>query len=86
MGSLVALQVIDKFLLNYTVGDVLLLAFVLSVLAALPVGSRRVLALNAILFGVIFLVTPSDLAALHYKFLGIALVFAGPMLFISARR
>ncbi len=86
MGSLVALQVIDNFLLNYSVGDVLLLGFVLSVLAALPTGSRKVLALNVVLFGLIFLVTPSDLAALHYKFLGIALLFAGPMLFISGRR
>ncbi|WP_101294641.1 hypothetical protein [Halegenticoccus soli] len=79
------LQVIDSFLLEYNVGQALLLAFVLTTLATLPLKSQKVLALNTILFGIIFTLTPQSLAPLHYLFLGIVLVVIGPMLYVTAR-
>ncbi|WP_135824264.1 hypothetical protein [Halorussus ruber] len=86
MTQFVPLPLIDDFLINYNVGQALLLLFVLSVLAAIPLGSRKVLSLNAITFGLLFVVTPASLAPLHYKFLGIALLVAAPLLYSTARR
>ena len=80
------LQVIDKFLLNYNVGQVLLLAFILTTLGTLPLKSQKVLALNVLVFGVVFLLTPQALVPYHYLFLGFALVVVGPMLLVTARR
>ena len=76
------LQVIDSFLLNYNVGQALLLVFVLTTLALLPLKSMKMLALNTIVFGVVFLATPQALVPPHYMFLGISLVVVGPMLFV----
>lgn len=80
------LQALDKFLLDYHVGHALLAGFVLAVLGSLPLKSRKVLAANAILFGAIFVLTPSSLAPIQYKFLGITLLVIGPMLYATARR
>lgn len=82
----VPLQVVDNFLLNYNVGQALLLLYLLSMLAALPLRSMKVLGLNTVIFGLIFLLTPQSLEPMHFKFLGIALLFVGPMLIISGRR
>jgi hypothetical protein len=78
------LQVIDSFLLNYNVGQVLLLVFVLSVVGALPLKSRRVLGINVTLFGVVFLLTPVAVMPIGYLFVGIVLVVVGPMLYATA--
>ncbi|NEU56073.1 hypothetical protein [Halorussus sp. MSC15.2] len=86
MLEFVPMPLIDDFLLQYNVGQVLLLAFVLSVVAAIPLGSRKVLSLNAITFGLLFVVVPSSLAPLHYKFLGIALLVVAPVLYVTARK
>jgi hypothetical protein len=85
---------IDNILVQYNVGDVLLLVFGLSVLAALVVRSRKVLGLNTLLFGVILVLTPIGSLGINassllsepiaYKFLGMALVLAGPVLFATA--
>lgn len=80
------LQVVDNFLLNYNVGQALLLVFILGTLGALTQKSQMVIGINWALFGLIFVITPSSLAPLHYKFLGIALLFIGPMLIVTARR
>lgn len=76
------LQVVDGFLLNYNVGQALLLVFVLTTLALLPLKSMKALALNIIVFGLVFLATPQGLVPPHYMFLGISLVVVGPMLFV----
>lgn len=81
---LTPLPLVDDFLRPYNVGQVLLFVFVLAVLGTLPLRSRKVLALNVTLFGVVFLLTPISLAALHYKFLGIGLLVFGPMLYATA--
>jgi NADH:ubiquinone oxidoreductase subunit H len=86
MTQFVPLPLIDDFLINYNVGQALLLLFVLSVLAAIPLGSRKVLSLNAITFGLIFVLTPASLAPVHFKFLGIALLVVAPLLYTTASR
>jgi len=86
MTQFVPLPLIDDFLINYNVGQALLLLFVLSVLAAIPLGSRKVLSLNAITFGLIFVLTPASLAPIHFKFLGIALLVVAPLLYTTASR
>jgi hypothetical protein len=79
------LQVIDSFLLNYNVGDALLLVFVLSVLGTLPLKSKRVVAITLTLFGVIFILTPVAIMPTYYLFLGIVLLVVGPMVYVTAR-
>lgn len=81
-----ALQIIDNFLLNYNVGQAILVLFVLSTLAALPLKSQKIVGINVVVFGLLFLVTPDSLAPLPFKFLGIALLFVGPFLVITANR
>ncbi|MFB6108790.1 MAG: hypothetical protein ABEJ82_08135 [Haloplanus sp.] len=80
------LQVIDSFLLNYNIGQALLLVFILSTLGTLPLKSRKVLALNLTAFGLVFILTPQALAPVHYLFLGIVLLVVGPVLWVTARR
>ncbi|MUV56520.1 hypothetical protein SAMN04487947_2716 [Halogeometricum rufum] len=79
------LQLIDSFLLNYNVGQALLLVFVLATLGALPLKSAKILALNTMAFGVIFILTPQSLVPTHYLFLGIALLVVGPLLWTTSR-
>lgn len=79
----VPLQVLDDFLLNYNVGQVLVLTFVLVMLGSLPLKSRRILAVNCLLFGVILIATPVSLSSLTFKFLGIVLVMVGPLLYFT---
>lgn len=83
---LVPLQLIDEFLVKYNVGQVLLLVFVLSILGTLPLKSKKIVALNVIVFGLIFTMTPNQVAPVHYRFLGIALLVIGPMVYITATR
>lgn len=80
------LQVIDNFLLQYNVGQVLLLLFILSTLATLPLKSMKTTGLNTLAFGLIFLLTPFSLMPLHYKFLGVGLLFVGPFMVVASRR
>ena len=78
-------QIVDNFLLNYNVGQAILLVFILGTLGALTQKSQKVLGLNWIAFGLLFLLTPGSLQPIHYKFLGIVLLFVGPMLLVTAR-
>lgn len=80
------LQLVDTFLLQYNVGQVLLLAFALSLLGVLPFKSRKAISLLVIVFGLVFLMTPTSLQPQSYQFLGIALLVVGPMLFVTAKR
>jgi len=86
MIEFVPLPLVDDFVSQYNAGQALLLLFVLSVLAAIPLGSRKILSLNAITFGLLFVVTPSDLAPLQFKFLGLALLVVAPVLYVTANR
>jgi len=80
------LQVIDSFLLNYNVGQALLLVFILATVGTLPLKSRRIIAANATIFGLVFIMTPQALAPVHYLFLGIVLLVVGPVLWVTASR
>ncbi|WP_435068839.1 hypothetical protein [Haloplanus sp. C73] len=80
------LQVIDSFLLNYNIGQALLLVFILATVGTLPLKSRRVMAANATVFGLVFILTPQSLAPVHYLFLGIVLLVVGPILWVTAER
>jgi len=80
------LQIVDSFLLQYNVGQALLLVFVLGALGVLPLKSRKLLSLHVIGFGVLFLLTPQSLVPTHYLFLGIVLVVLGPLLYVTGRR
>jgi hypothetical protein len=81
------LQIIDNFLLQYNVGQALLAIFVLSLLAALPLKSRKVISIQFISFGLLYMLTPQSLLeASYWKFLGIALLMLGPMVYMTARK
>jgi len=78
------IQLADRLLMEFHVGQFLLATFVLVVLATLPLGSRKIVAANVTLFGLVFALVPSDLVPLWYLFLGLALLIAGPMLWVTA--
>ena len=78
------LQLVDSFLLNYNVGQALLLVFVFATVGVLPLKSQKILALNTIAFGLIFALTPQSLVPVHYLFLGLALLVVGPLLYATA--
>jgi hypothetical protein len=82
----VPLQLIDTFLLQYNVGQALLLGYVLVMAGSLPFKSVRVLALNTLVFGVLFLAGPSSAVPFVYKILGIGMLVVAPLLYTIASR
>lgn len=90
------LQVVDSFLLGYNVGDALLVAFVLGLVATVPTKSWKLLTLHLLTFGLVFFLTPSSLMAvdasgshllaspLQYKLVGLGLLFVSPVLYTTA--
>ena len=80
------LQVLDKFLLQYNFGQVLLVVFVLAMLAALTQRSGKVLALQTMTFGLLFAIVPSIDGPGHYLYLGLGLLLVAPLLFTTADR
>lgn len=87
MLELVPLQLVESFLLDYHVGHVLTLLFGLSVLGTVPLGSRKLVALDVMVFGLLFLVTPLSMMADDplYRFFGIALLVVASMVWAFAR-
>lgn len=89
----IPLPLIDDFLVQVTMGHALIALFLVSVVGVLPLGSRKVLSANVILFGLLFLLTPASLmsdastvAVFPYRFLGIALLVLAPILFTTAKK
>ncbi|MBV0924963.1 hypothetical protein KTS45_12220 [Halomicroarcula limicola] len=90
------LQLVDSFLLNYTVGDVLLLGFVVGILGILPMRSLRVLGVHTISIGALLLIVPAAMlepnagsflgTAFQYKIVGIVLLALAPVLYAVGRR
>ncbi|GAB7095881.1 hypothetical protein JCM30237_30350 [Halolamina litorea] len=78
------IQVIDSFLLNYEIGQVLLLVFALGTLGLLGLGSKKVLSLHFGAFGLIFLMTPQAINSRLYLFLGLGLLVIAPMVFATS--
>lgn len=95
-GPQVPLQLIDSVLLNYNVGDVLLLLLGLSILAAIALRSRKVFSTQAVAFGLLLVLTPGSAlepsdgsllgSIVQYKFFGLVLLLAGPVLYMTAKR
>ena len=75
---------IDAFLLDYHLGHVLLLAFVVSLLGAAPLNSRQVVAMVVMGFGAIFLMAPFTTLPPEYVLFGIGLAVVGPLLWTTA--
>ena len=75
------LQVVDSFLLQYHIGQVLLLFFVLGLLGTLPLKSKTVTGLHIVTFGLLFLLTPLSMQGndMIFKMMGVALIMVGPM-------
>jgi len=84
LGEMLSPLVIDTFLLDYHLGHVLLLTFVLSLLGTLPLKSRKVIAAVVITFGVIFTISPFSTMPATYILFGIGLVVVGPLLWTTA--
>lgn len=82
----VALQLVDTFLLQYNLGQALLLGYVLVMLGSLPLKSVRVLSLNTLLFGLIFIAGPASMVPFVYKIVGIGMLVVSPMLYTIASR
>ncbi|MFB6106874.1 MAG: hypothetical protein ABEJ70_07865 [Halobacteriaceae archaeon] len=80
------LQLVDNFLLPYNFGQALLLLFVLAILGTLSLRSRKTLAATLVLFGLVFAMTPSSQAPVHFRFLGIALLVFGPVVYVTGNR
>jgi hypothetical protein len=78
------LQVIDNFLLDYSVGHALFLVFILAVLGGFAVNrSTKLLGLQLSLFGLIFVLTPSTMMPTTFLYLGIGLVVIGPVVIVA---
>ncbi|MFO7834923.1 MAG: hypothetical protein R6V31_12975 [Halohasta sp.] len=75
---------VDSILIDYNIGQVLLAGFVLTTLGALPLKSQQVVAVNTMLFGVIFVLTPTTLMPSYYLFLGLTLIVIGPLVYVTA--
>lgn len=84
MLDLVPFQLVDDIVQSYNLGQVLVLALVASVLGSLAL-SKKLLSINVIVFGLLFMMAPSNLAPLPYKLLGVALIVMGPVLYTTAR-
>ena len=90
------LQLIDSFLLNYTIGDVLLLGFVGGLVAILPQRSLRMLGLHTIALGALLVITPASAmepssgsvlaSSFQYKLFGLVLLVIAPVLYAVGRR
>ena len=90
------LQIIDSFLLNYTIGDVLLLGFAVGAVGILPTRSLRMLGVHTIGIGVTLLLVPASMmepnagslltSAFQYKLVGLVLLALAPVLYSVGRR
>lgn len=90
------LQVVDSFLLNYNVGDVLILVTILGAAAIAFQGSMKLLAIHLVTFGALFLMLPVNMfspgagsvlgTAAMYKALGLVLLAVAPLIFTVSRK
>lgn len=98
MVTLAALQVVDNVLLGFSVGQVILYLFILSVPAAVVLQSWRVFGVVTLSFGFLLVGTPGSLldassnatplalSAPQYRMLGVALLLLGPLAYTVLAR
>lgn len=85
------LQVIDTILLDYNIGDVLLLVAVLGGVGLLLRRTEKLFGLHILSFGLLFLILPKGMLepqagsvfsnVAFYKFFGIALLVLAPVVY-----
>lgn len=80
------LQFIDAILIEYHIGQILIVGFLLTTVGALPLKSQQLIGANTALFGLIFVLTPASMYdnALLYLFLGLTLMVLGPIVYMTA--
>jgi len=78
------LQFIDGILLEFNMGQILLVGFILATVGSLPLKSQKLIGLNTMLFGLIFVVTPASMMPNLYLFLGLTLIVIGPIVYTTA--
>ena len=75
---------IDTFLLDYHLGHVILLGFIVSLLGAVPLKSQRVIASVFAGFGLIFFMSPYTTMPKTYILFGIPMILIGTLLWTMA--
>lgn len=79
----VPLQVFDNFIIDYNIGQALLLVFALTTVGALTRGGK-IFAINTVLFGLVFALTPTSIVPFHYQLLGLLLLVVGPLAYVAS--
>lgn len=80
------LQALDNFIIQYNLGQALLVVWVLATLAALTQRSGKIIALQTMTFGLLFVLVPSINGPGHYLYLGMGLLLVSPLVFTTADR
>lgn len=90
------LQLVDGFLFNYNIGDVLLLVVVVGAIGTLVQRSNKLFGIHLLTFGLLFMVLPGSMfepkggsvfgTIAMYKFAGLALLVLAPVVFAVSRR
>ena len=78
------LQVVDGILRQYSVAHTILILFVVALLAGLVKKSMKLTGLQLTVFGLLFFLTPLSTHPMSFQWLGLALLVAGPVVFIAA--
>jgi len=78
------LPVVDEFLRSYNLAQITLLLLILAAVGNLVVArSMKLLGLNLLAFGLLFLALPGSTAPYVFRVIGIVLIVLGPMLFTT---
>ena len=90
------LQIIDSFLFDYNIGDVLLLVVVVGALGILVKRSNKLFGIHLLTFGLLLLILPGSMlspkpgsvlaSVAMYKFTGLALLVLAPVIYSMGRR
>ncbi len=91
MGVHITLQFVDNLLFNFTVGQVILYSFLLSLPLAIALKSWKILGLLTVVFGLLLVATPGSLldasskttplalSAAQFRIAGIGMLLVGPL-------
>ena len=80
------LQALDKFLIQYNLGQILLVVYVLALLVALTQRSGKLVALQSVAFGLLFALVPSIDGPGYFLYFGLGLLIVAPLVFATAKR
>lgn len=87
MSPFAPMPLIDDILLQYNVGQVVLLLFILSLPVGIVRSSRKIASVNFILFGLLFAIIPSiGGGPVYFALLGLLLLVIGPVFYTTASR